>query len=252
MNLERRMIMMQAMNTAFVDDVPRVAPTTTPAAGATPAPALPQRQALYMDVAEALRQRIFAGELAPGAWVDEMHWAQVFGISRTPLREALKVLAAEGLVAMRPRRGAYVAEISAADAQHIYRLLALLEADATAELAASITDTQLGQLAELHGRLMQQLDQHDAFFATNEAFHMTVLHLAGNRWRQQIVADLRKAMKLARHHSLFKAGRMADALDEHASIMAALQARDPELARSLVMQHFEQGLQALSSQTLQK
>jgi DNA-binding GntR family transcriptional regulator len=69
-------------------------------------------RALYQEVAERVRQRIFSHELAPGAWIDEMKLAEAYGISRTPLREALKVLAAEGLVTMKVRRGAYVTEVS--------------------------------------------------------------------------------------------------------------------------------------------
>ena len=69
-------------------------------------------RALYQEVAELLRQRIFNRELEPGSWIDELKIAEEFGISRTPLREALKVLAAEGLVTMKVRRGAYVTEVS--------------------------------------------------------------------------------------------------------------------------------------------
>ena len=91
--------------------------------------ALKQR-ALYLDVAELLRQRIYNRELAPGSWIDELRIAEDLGISRTPLREALKVLASEGLVTMKVRRGAYVTEVSQTDLAQVYHLLALLEADA--------------------------------------------------------------------------------------------------------------------------
>ena len=104
-----------------------------------PLPASPLRslspRALYQVVAERLRQQIFARELEPGSWIDELKLAGEFGISRTPLREALKVLAVEGLVTMKPRRGAYVAEMSRDDVAQIYHLLSLLEADAVGEVA---------------------------------------------------------------------------------------------------------------------
>ena len=79
--------------------------------------------ALYQEVAERLRQRIFAHELTPGDWVDEQKLAEQYGISRTPLREALKVLAAEGLVELKPRRGCYVTEISRQDIDDIFPLM---------------------------------------------------------------------------------------------------------------------------------
>src|SRR5574343_1621553 len=98
---------------------------------ATPAPAAPfTPRALYQDVAERLRQQIFNRVLEPGSWIDEQKLAAEYGISRTPLREALKVLAVEGLVTMKVRRGAYVAEMSADDVRQVYRLLGLLESDA--------------------------------------------------------------------------------------------------------------------------
>src|SRR5690606_16271654 len=83
-------------------------------------------RALYEEVAELLRQRIFNRELEPGSWIDELKLAEAYGISRTPLREALKVLAAEGLVTMKVRRGAYVTEVSEKDLTDVYHLLSLL------------------------------------------------------------------------------------------------------------------------------
>jgi DNA-binding GntR family transcriptional regulator len=209
---------------------------------ATPTPLA--RRALYEDVAERLRGQIFARELEPGAWIDETRLAAEYGISRTPLREALKVLAAEGLVTMRPRRGAYVAEMSRDDARHVYHLLALLESDAAAEVARDADDAQIERLQRLHDRLEKQARQRDAFFATNEQFHLALLEIAGNRWRAQIVADLRKVMKLNRHHSLFKQGRIADSLAEHRDLMAAVAARDATKAAKLMRLHFAAGLAA--------
>ena len=202
------------------------------------------RRALYEDVAERLRTQIFARELEPGSWIDEMKLSADYGISRTPLREALKVLAAEGLVAMKPRRGAYVAEMSRDDVAQIYHLLALLEADAAGEVARHASAEQLARLQQMHERLEKQARQRDAFFATNEAFHFKLLEVAGNRWRMQIVADLRKVMKLNRHHSLLKQGRLADSLAEHRALMAALDAREAVKATRLMRSHFENGLEA--------
>src|SRR3978361_1065115 len=100
-------------------------------------------RALYEEVAELLRQRIFQRELEPGGWIDEMKLAEEYGISRTPLREALKVLAAEGLVTMKVRRGAYVTEVSEQDLADVYHLLALLESDAAGVVAARASAAQL-------------------------------------------------------------------------------------------------------------
>jgi DNA-binding GntR family transcriptional regulator len=207
------------------------------------APPLPSR-ALYQDVAERLRQQIFSRRLDPGSWIDEQRLAAEFGISRTPLREALKVLAVEGLVTMKLRRGAYVTETSAADVAQVYHLLALIESDAAAAVAARATPAQLAELQAIHGQLESQVRQREAFFATNEQFHLAVLRIAGNRWAQQIAADLRKVMKLNRQLSLFKQGRLDDSLAEHRAVMAAIAASDAESARRLMCAHFDNGLEA--------
>ena len=209
------------------------------------APLLPR--ALYQEVADRLRQQIYSRTLEPGSWIDEMKLAQEFGISRTPLREALKVLAVEGLVTMKLRRGAYVTEVSRDDVSQVYHLLALLESDAAATVAAHADAAQRAQLQQLHARLEKQARQRDAFFATNEQFHMALLEIAGNRWALQIVTDLRKVMKLNRHHSLFKQGRLSDSLAEHRALMDAISARDAERARALMRAHFEHGLEAAAA-----
>ncbi len=208
------------------------------------APASLSRGALYQDVAERLRQQIFARTLEPGHWVDEMKLCGEYGISRTPLREALKVLAAEGLVTMKPRRGAYVTEVSRDDVAQVYHLLALLESDAAGQVATHATDAQRAELAALHDKLERQVRQRDAFFATNELFHISLLQMAGNRWALQLVQDLRKVMKLNRHHSLFKQGRLAQSLAEHRGLMQAINNQDGPAAVRLMKAHFDSGLAA--------
>jgi DNA-binding GntR family transcriptional regulator len=208
-----------------------------------PPPSL-ARRALYQDVADRLRQQIFARELEPGSWIDEMKLAGEYGISRTPLREALKVLAVEGLVTMRVRRGAYVTEMSRDDVAQVYHLLALVESDAAATVAAQAGPEQRAELARLHARLESQVRRRDAFFETNEQFHLALLQMAGNRWAVQVVTDLRKVMKLNRHHSLFKQGRLAQSLAEHRDLMRAIDAHDAAAAARIMRAHFESGLEA--------
>ena len=201
-------------------------------------------KALYEEVAEQLRQRIFRRELEPGSWIDELKIAEEFGISRTPLREALKVLAAEGLVTMKVRRGAYVTEMSEKDLRDVYHLLSLLESDAAGVVAERATPEQQQTLRDLHAELESAAGNREAFFSVNERFHMALLDMADNRWRSQMVADLRKVMKLNRHNSLFKQGRIEDSLNEHRAILNAMLARDAEGTRRAMQAHFAQGLQA--------
>jgi DNA-binding GntR family transcriptional regulator len=213
---------------------PQPAQTSAPRGGKSLSP-----KALYVEVAELLRQRIFKRELEPGSWIDELRIAEEYGISRTPLREALKVLAAEGLVTMKVRRGAYVTEVSTNDLADVYHLLSLLESDAAGVVAARATDAEMAELQALTGATTT-----DAFFAVNERFHMRLLAIANNRWRDQMVADLRKVMKLNRHNSLLKTGRMGESLAEHRAVMAALVARDAPATVQRMREHFANGLQA--------
>ena len=205
-------------------------------------------RALYEEVAELLRQRIFQRELEPGSWIDELKIAEAYGISRTPLREALKVLAAEGLVTMKVRRGAYVTEVSEEDLTNVYHLLSLLESDAAGVVATKATGAELAELQALHQELEAAAApgkaNTDQFFTINERFHMRLLEIANNRWRDQMVADLRKVMKLNRHNSLLKSGRIEESLAEHRAIVAALLQRNAALTAQRMREHFQNGLEA--------
>jgi DNA-binding GntR family transcriptional regulator len=201
-------------------------------------------RALYEEVAELLRQSIFERRLEPGSWIDEVKLAQEYGISRTPLREALKVLAAEGLVTMKVRRGAYVTEVSEQDLAEVYHLLSLLESDAAGVVAQKATDEQVKELQQIQKELEAAQGNREKFFAINERFHMRLLEIAGNRWRDQLVADLRKVMKLNRHNSLQKSGRVREAMLEHRSIMEAIVRRDARAAVKRTQEHFRNGLKA--------
>jgi len=220
------------------------APPPVPADAAADLAGPLQRRALYEDVAERLRQQIYRRELAPGSWIDETRLAAGYGISRTPLREALKVLAVEGLVTMKLGRGACVTEVGRADVAQVFHVLALLESDAAGTVARHADAAQRARLQQLHAQLEQEVHRRDAFFATNERWHQALLEVAGNRWSQQVVTDLRKVMKLARHHSLFKQGRLADSLAEHRAVMEAIAARDAEAATRLMRAHFASGFEA--------
>jgi DNA-binding GntR family transcriptional regulator len=201
-------------------------------------------RALYEEVAELLRQRIFARGLEPGQWIDELKIAQEYGISRTPLREALKVLATEGLITMKVRRGAYVTEVGEQDQRQVFHLLALLESDAAAHVAQNASEAQLAELEKLHQQLEAASKNRERFFAINEQFHMRLLELAGNRWQVQMVQDLRKVMKLSRHQSLLKTGRLQESLQEHRAIMEALLSRKSVRAQAAMRTHIGNGLEA--------
>ena len=145
---------------------------------------------------------------------------------------------------MKVRRGAYVTEVNEKDLSDVYHLLALLESDAAGVVAERATDADLQSLADLHQSLEQSQADRETFFRINEEFHQRLLQLADNRWREQMVHDLRKVMKLNRHNSLFKTGRLEESLKEHQALMDALLARDAALSVQRMQAHFANGLEA--------
>lgn len=205
-------------------------------------------RALYEEVAERLRSSIFSHEIPPGSWVDEQTLAESYGISRTPMREAIKVLASEGLITMKMRRGAYVTEISKTDLDQIFPVIALLEGQACRQVALNATEQELGLLDDLHSKLEKAGADRDIdrFFELNQQFHEKIQEIAGNPWMKNVIDDLRKVLKLQRRDSLMKRGRLEQSLLEHRNILSALLARNADLSESLMKQHLKQGQEAAS------
>jgi DNA-binding GntR family transcriptional regulator len=201
------------------------------------------KTALYQEVAERLRQRIFAHELAPGSWLDEQALAEAYGISRTPLREALKVLASEGLVVLKPRQGCYVAEVLPGELDDIFPVLALLEAYSARDATLKLDAAGLARLESLHKILEDKAAEGDlgGFFEANQRFHRALHELTGNSWLLRVIDETRKRLKLARHQSLLDEGRIARSLAEHRQIMSAIRGRKALRAEELMHQHLLRG-----------
>ena len=201
---------------------------------------------LYEDVAERLREQIFAHELAPGSWLDEQSLALAFGISRTPMREAIKVLASEGLVTTKMNKGAYVTEVERRDLEQIFTVLSLLEGEAAKETALRATEAELTQLDDLHHRLEKAAADRDLdqFFEINVRFHEMIQEIAANPWMNGVINDLRKVLKLQRRDSLSRSGRLLSSLVEHREILQAILKRDPLAAEAAMRKHLARGLEA--------
>ena len=201
---------------------------------------------LYEEVADQLRVRIFAHELAPGTWIDEQTLAKEFGISRTPLREAIKVLAAEGLITMKLRRGAYVTEVNRGDLEQIFTILSLLEGQAAKEAATKAQEKDLNELDDMHLRLEKAAADRnlEQFFEVNVRFHERIIAIANNPWMTGVIADLRKVLKLQRKDALSRTGRLQSSLSEHREILKALLKRDPIAAEQAMRTHLARGLEA--------
>lgn len=206
-----------------------------------------ERKGLYQEVADRLRDMIQKGELQPGQWIDEPSLTESLGISRTPLREALKVLVAEGLLYMKPRHGCFVNELTAQDLEEIFPLMAMLEGRCAYEAASKATDADLARLEPLHAELRRFAMQGDVnqYYAANVRIHTAIQDLAANRWLSDLINNMRQVLGLFRHRSLKHPGRIDQSYQEHAAIFDALKARDPERAEAVTREHLMNQLEAL-------
>ncbi len=205
------------------------------------------QNSLHQEVAATLREQIFAGVFASGSFLDELVLCERLQISRTPLREALKVLTAEGLLRHEPRRGCFVSEVTEKDLDDIFPVIALLEGRCAYEAARNATDADLAALATLHERLASHAHagRINDYYDINFAIHEAIITLADNRWLAMVIADLRKILKLARSQQLHAPGRLAQSLSEHMAVFAALQARDSEGADAAMRTHLTRQREAL-------
>ena len=204
---------------------------------------------LHDGVAARLRDRVFEGQLPPGSFIDELALAAQWQISRTPLREALKVLAAEGLVELVPRRGARVVALSDADAEQLFPVMAMLEGRCAFEATARATPDDLAQLQLLHGQLERcaAAADVDGYYRANHLFHSQVQALAANRWLDRATGDLRRFMRLWRGRQLKLPGRIEASINEHRVLLAAIAGGSPERAERAMHDHLMAQLAALKA-----
>jgi DNA-binding GntR family transcriptional regulator len=204
--------------------------------------------ALFEEVDELIRQRIFSRELKPGERIDEQALARDFGISRTPLREALKVLQNEGLIKLVPRRGCFVAKLSERDLDEIYDMVALLEAASAARAAKVATAAEIARLHRINQRMAQAAEERNfkRYFEANLAAHEAVHEIAGNRWQKNVIEYLRSMCRLSPYVSVGKIpGRLEQSLREHLELAAAIEAHDALRAEKVMREHVEHTRSAL-------
>jgi DNA-binding GntR family transcriptional regulator len=192
---------------------------------------------------------VFERQLAPGQWVDEMALARDWQISRTPLREALKVLAAEGLVTSVPRQGCKVTEMSEADADELFPVMALLEGRCAFEAVRKATPADVKALRKLHDVLEKHAAAQniDGYYRANHDFHTKVQALADNRWLDRATNDLRRFLRLLRGRQLNWPGRIEASINEHRVLIDAVEQGDAARAERVMHDHLMAQLAALKA-----
>ncbi len=198
---------------------------------------LPLRDVVF----QTLRQAILRGELKPGERLMEIHLAQQLGVSRTPVREAIRKLELEGLVLMIPRRGAVVAEITVSDLEDVLEVRMALEELAVKHACHSVTGEQLAEIRHLAGEFKKTLSGDDitACAQADMKFHDAIYEATGNNRLVQILNNLREQMYRYRMEYLKDRQSHKNLIEEHDGILKALENRDEELAVRMTARHIE-------------
>ncbi|MFC6636818.1 GntR family transcriptional regulator [Sulfitobacter sediminilitoris] len=199
------------------------------------------RKSLHHELVDRLQTLIINAELAPGSKVPEKVLCDQFGVSRTPLREALKVLASDGLVRLEPNRGAWVTQVTEEEVEEVFPVLGALEA-LSGELACKhITDPEIEEVRALHDQMMQSYENRDldAYFSINQKIHRAILLAARNRTLTTSCQALSLRMQRARYLANMTEGRWYDAVQEHEKILEFLIARDGANLASTLLQHMD-------------
>lgn len=198
-------------------------------------------------VFETLREAIISAVLRPGERLMEIQLAEEMGVSRTPVREAIRKLELEGFVVMVPRKGAYVAGISIKDIADVFEIRAAMEGLAAGLAAERITEEELEQLERILVKIGECVQNKDLekLIEVDTEFHDTLYKACRNERLVQIVSNLREQIQRARTASLSTPGRSKYALEEHKKIVEAVSERNVELAQMLAREHIENAENAM-------
>ena len=197
------------------------------------------RQVLHQEVVVRLRQRIVEGHIAPGTKLNERELSEVLKVSRTPLREAIKMLAAEGLVELLPNRGAVVAQLSEQDIADTFEVIAGLEGQAGELAAARIRDDELAEIRALHYEMLAAHTRRDlpTYYRINAQIHTRINAAARNKVLTQTWSTVNARLQALRFRSNFDEAKWKRAVKEHDKMVELLAARDGPGLRALMITH---------------
>lgn len=198
-----------------------------------------ERRPLHEEVLGHLRDRIVSGELPPGGRLNERVLCEQLGISRTPLREAIKMLAAEGLVELLPNRGAIVTPLKAAQIADTLAVMGALEAVAGGLACANASEAAIGEIRALHFEMLAYHARNDldGYFKCNQRIHDRIIEASGNPVLTNTYRQLNANVLRARYMANLSQERWDVAVREHDEILAALVARDAGRLKRLLAEH---------------
>jgi len=202
---------------------------------------------LHSEVADRLRELIIQGELEPGDRLNERLLTERFGISRTPLREAIKMLASEGLVQLLPNRGAAVTSITRASALDMFQVMGVLESLAGQLACERATEQDIAEIARLHAAMRRHHKRRELneYFRLNQEIHQRIVECAGNKELADIYRRLSVRLRRARYMANSSKERWDAAMAEHEQILEALTQRHAKRLKSLLATHLDNKLKVI-------
>lgn len=196
-------------------------------------------------VADTLREAIISGVLKPGERLMEIQLAKELGVSRTPVREAIRTLELEGFVVMIPRRGTYVADISIKDINELYEIRTVLDVLAAGLAAERITEKELEELERLLVKLGEDTNDTERLIELDLQFHDVLYRASRNDRLVGIIYNLQEQFTRFRSISIQYPGRMENTIEEHTRLVEAVAQRDVESAQQAAREHIENSEQVL-------
>ena len=208
------------------------------------------RASLHEQVAKRLRQMLVENRIAPGAKLNERELSDVLNVSRTPLREAIKMLAAEGLVELLPNRGAIAVELTEADVRNTFEVMGGLEAQSGELAAQRITDVELTEIKAMHFEMLGAYTRRDlpGYYWLNAAIHSAINAAAKNPVLTATYGQVNARLQALRFRSNQDDEKWRDAVSEHEQMVAALSARDPAAMRAVMSLHLAHKLDTVIRQ----
>jgi DNA-binding GntR family transcriptional regulator len=212
------------------------------------------RTALHEQVALRLREMLVESRIAPGAKLNERELSEVLNVSRTPLREAIKMLAAEGLVELLPNRGAIAVELSPADVLNTFEVMAGLEAQSGELAAERITDAELVEIQAMHYEMLAAFTRRDlpAYYRLNSAIHAAINAAAKNPVLSATYRQVNARLQALRFRSNQDGEKWGAAMKEHEQMIDALTQRNPAAMRAVLLRHLNNKRDVVMAQLVQQ
>ncbi len=206
-----------------------------------------RKSTLHIQIVDTLREMIMTGELKEGDKINENELCTSMGISKTPLREALRVLGAEGVIRLVPNHGSFVTKPTIEEIKEMFEVMSVLEGVCARTASEKMSDKDFSRLELLHAKLEENFKYRDQkkYIRYNNQYHSLVQELAGNRTLNHIVNGLRQKILLYRFQSLNLPGRFEQSIKEHRELLEAFRNRDREKAETLMRSHLKNQCDAL-------